>query len=99
MKVFARDFVAPRALLLRCVWYLQGVTMALVLATAGARAQDVEHVYQPELCRGCDARISARDGRSDGCVRAGPQQPCRQREGVSDRKLLLFSFYPWGDAL
>ena len=44
MKIFAGDFVAPRALL-RCIWCLQVTAMALVVGTAGAGAQDVEHVY------------------------------------------------------
>jgi hypothetical protein len=44
MKTFAGDFVAPRALL-RCIWYFHVGAIALVVATAGAGAQEVEHVY------------------------------------------------------
>ena len=43
MKIFAGDFVAPRAL--RFAWSLQVALPALMFAAGGAGAQDVEHVY------------------------------------------------------
>src|SRR6266566_6713501 len=51
-------------------------------------------LYQRSLCGRLAAGHHARDPRSDRSVHIRAEQPARPRQGLSDRKLLLFLLFP-----